>query len=301
MRFTGLYTAIEKLTEQLALELDTITETVSGENIEELENLAMARMREAEYNCFNGVSCEELGGKTIRQYIDDMTPETFVELLGDPMLYLVEFLPDAVGDKVASYAGTEHAASVAGAIKGFCSIKFDSQSSEVATALRLYARCGDGDLTDVIFRLNEAAFRMVEQGDADWEVVQDAVFDALGSIDSAVMGKLVIEYLDEASVLTAMHTPLLRYLAQCPEYGDQAYTLLKRGVKESHDRPFLLELFGKVGNRRGIAFIRGYVEKNPTLVDRLFLTEAVRAILALEGDPNDLIELYQQRFSSQEE
>ncbi len=301
MEFTELYTAIEIMTEQMNQELDAIAENVSEDNVEEMEKLTIARMTEAADIYFNNTPCDELDGKTIRQYIEDMTPETFIELLRDPMLYMVDFMPYAVEDKVDSYAGTEHAASVAGAIKGFCSIKDDSQAFEVATALRLYARCGDQDLPDIIFRLNEAAFRMEEQGDADWELIQDAAFDALRSADSKTMGKLVIEYLEEASSLTAMHTCLLRYLAQCPEYAQEAYTLLKRGVKESLDRPFLLELFGKVGNRRGISFIRGYVEKNPDRVDSLFLIEAIRAISLLEGDPTDLIQLYHQKFPSQEE
>lgn len=301
MKFNNLFTAIEEMTQQLGLEIDNIVEKLSGENMAEIEEQAMAQMHEAEVMCFDRQPVAELDGKTVTAYIKEMEADMFLELLADPMLYLIDFLPDSVEEKVASYKGTEYESKIAAVTKQFCTLNFDSQSTEVATALKLYSKCGDADLFDVIFRLNEASFRMVEQGDADWEVVQDAVVVALHNCEGDNVCSTVVEYIKEASVLTAMHTPLLRYLADYPEYAEDTYALLKRGVKESMDRPFLLELFGKVGNHRAIGFIKGFIDKNPALVDRLFLTEAVRAVMDLEGDPNDLIEMYQKLFANDEE
>ncbi len=300
MKFDVLFTAIEEMTQQLDTHIEGIVEQLSGENIEDIETQAMLQMREAEVMCFNTNPVEALDNKTISGYIADLEPDMFLELLSDPMLYLVDLLPDAVEAKVASYKGTEYAPKVAAVTKRFCTINFDSQSTEVATALKLYSACGDEDLFDIIFRLNEASFRMVEQGDADWELVQDAVVAALHNCQATEICPVVVEYIKEASVMTAMHTPLLRYIVDYPEWSEDAYSLLKRGVKESQDRPFLLELFARVGNHRAISFIKGFISKNPALVDRLFLTEAVRAVTALEGDPNDLIELYQKLFANEE-
>lgn len=301
MSFNNLFTAIEEVTQQLDVELEDIIKDLAGRNVSEVEDLAVSKFREAEVACYDRQPIESLGNKTITAYIMDMEADLFLELLADPMLYLVDFLPDSVGDKVKSYKGTEYADKVATVIKQFCNINFDSQSTEIATALRLYSKCGDADLFDIIFRLNEASFRMVEQGDADWEIVQDAVVEALHNCDNQTVCPIVIEYVKEASSITAMHTPLLRYMVDYPEWADDTYALLKRGVKESMDRPYLLELFGIVGNYRAIGFIKGFISKNPALVDGLFLTEAIRVIMDLEGDPNDLIELYQKLFTNSEE
>ena len=186
MKFNNLFTAIEEMTQQLGLEIDNIVEKLSGENMAEIEEQAMAQMHEAEVMCFDRQPVAELDGKTVTAYIKEMEADMFLELLADPMLYLIDFLPDSVEEKVASYKGTEYASKVAAVTKQFCTLNFDSQSTEVATALKLYSKCGDADLFDVIFRLNEASFRMVEQGDADWEVVQDAVVVTVRGGGSAV-------------------------------------------------------------------------------------------------------------------
>lgn len=294
--FEGLFKVLDDISEASAARVDERMDSLLEMNMDEAERQLAIIASDFEREYCEEMPQEVLGGQTIAGFLAGLGADDLCRMAGLHELYITGFFPKCLKDRLRELKGTEEGSKVSAAIKGMCAITDDVTASEVSSAIELYSAIPDGDFLDVIFRTLENAGRRVEQGEAEWEIATDGVFDALNSNRSAEIDDAVVAYLDEAETLSARHTNLLRYIAESRDKAEDAYRLVKKAIKESPDRPYLMELFVKIGNHRAISFIRGFIEKNPSLTDGLLLSEAIRAVTNLNGDPSDLIELYQAKY-----
>lgn len=294
--FNGFFKALDDISEASSARVDERLDAFMSMNIDEAERQMSQMMADFEREYCEETPLEPLGGQTMVQYLNGLSADDIRRMAGLHELYITGFFPECLRERLMSLAGTDEGAQVSAAIREMCAITDDVTAGEVGSAVELYSFIPDGDFLDVLLRTLENASRKVEQGEAEWEIATDGIFDALSRNRSPETDDAVIAYLDEAETLSAMHTNLLRYIAGSGDRADDAYRLVKKAIRESADRPYLIDLFNRIGNRRCISFIRGFIEKNPNLTDGLLLSEAIRTISMMDGDPSDLMELYQSKY-----